>query len=196
MTRSDDTISDATTRRPLPRSLIVGSTIAVFVVNLLILGYAMYIHVPTPNGSKTISPTAIRPQEIARDATALEVHDLMYAHPENAKKHPPIAGKIFAKERDLARRLKSGVHDNEAEARSGEIRCPTLAVFGREDRLVSSEAARVYREKIPNCNIAIVYDAGHCIIGERPEALLNTVVDYAEHWETFIVGRQTGLINP
>ena len=143
-----------------------------------------------------ISPTAIRPQEIARDATALEVHDLMYAHPENAKKHPPIPGEIFAKERDLARRLKSGVHDNEAEARFGEIRCPTLAVFGREDRLVSSEAARVYREKIPNCNIAIVYDAGHCIIGERPEALLNTVVDYAEHWETFIVGRQTGLINP
>ena len=143
-----------------------------------------------------ISPTAIRPQEIARDATALEVHDLMYAHPENAEKHPPIPGEIFAKERDLARRLNSGVHDSEAEARLGEIRCPTLAVFGREDRLVSSEAARVYREKIPNCNIAIVYDAGHCIIGERPEALLNTVVDYAEHWETFIVGRQTGLINP
>lgn len=59
MTRSDDTISDATTHRPLPRSLIVGSTIAVFMVNLLILGYALYIHVPNPNGSKTTSPTAI-----------------------------------------------------------------------------------------------------------------------------------------
>ena len=143
-----------------------------------------------------ISPTAIRPQEVAGDATALEVHELMFAHLENAQKHPPLAQEIFAKESELARRLNSGVHDSEAEARLGEVRCPTLAVFGREDRLVSPEAARVYREKIPNCNISIVYDAGHCIIGERPEALLNSVVDYAEHWETFIVGRQTGLINP
>ena len=71
-----------------------------------------------------------------------------------------------------------------------------MAVFGLNDRLVSPEAARVYREKIPNSNIAIVYDAGHCIIGERPEALLNLVADYAEQWETFIIGRQTGVINP
>ena len=62
--------------------------------------------------------------------------------------------------------------------------------------MVAPEAARVYREKIPNCNIALVYDAGHCIIGDRPEALLNAVIDYAEHWETFIIGHQTGLINP
>ena len=143
-----------------------------------------------------ISSTAIRPQEVAAEATALEVHELMFAHPENAQKHAPLAPEIFAKESELTRRLNSGVHDGEAEARLGEIRCPTLAVFGNRDRLVSSEAARVYREKISNSNIAIVYDAGHCIIGERPEALANAVADYAEQWETFIVGRQSGVINP
>ena len=143
-----------------------------------------------------ISSTAIRPENIPAGATVLEAHQLMFAHPENAQKHPPIAGEIFAKESELARRLNSGVHDGEAEARLGEIRCPTLAVFGLNDRLVSPEAARVYREKIPNSNIAIVYDAGHCIIGERPEALVNAVADYAEQWETFIVGRQSGLVNP
>lgn len=143
-----------------------------------------------------ISPTAIKPQDISADATALEVHQLMFAHPENAQKHEPISEQIFAKERDLARRLNSGVHDSQAEARLGDIRCPTLAVFGLDDRLVSPEAARVYREYIPNSNIAIVYDAGHCIIGERPEALVNSVADYADQWETFIISRQTGLINP
>ena len=143
-----------------------------------------------------ISPTAIEPSNIPAEATALEVHQLMFAHLENAQKHPPIAGEIFAKESALARRLNSGVQDSEAEARLGEIRCPTLAVFGLDDRLVSPEAARVYRERIPNCNTSIVYDAGHCIIGERPEALLNAVADYAEQWETYIVGRRTGLINP
>lgn len=143
-----------------------------------------------------ISPTAIEPRDISSAATALEVHQLMFAHPENAQKREPIPEQIFAKERDLARRLNSGVHDSDVQARLGEIRCPTLAVFGLDDRLVSPEAARVYRENIPNSNISIVYDAGHCIIGERPEALVNTVADYAERWETFIIGHQTGLINP
>ena len=143
-----------------------------------------------------VSPTAIKPLEVSVGATTNEVHEMMFAHPENARSHEPIAQEIFAKERELARRLNSVAHDGEAEARLGEIRCPTLAVFGNRDRLVSPEAARVYREKIPNCNIAIVYDAGHLIIGDRPNALLNTVADYAEQWETFIVGHRSGLINP
>ena len=143
-----------------------------------------------------ISPTVIKPQDVPAGATAQDVHRLMFAHPEHAEKHAPLSPEVFAKESELARRLGSGLHDGEAEARLGDIHCPTLAVFGQEDRLVSQEAARVYREKIPNCNIAIVYDAGHCIIGDRPEALVNTVVDYAGQWETFIVGHQTGVINP
>ena len=138
-----------------------------------------------------VSPTAIQPQEAPAGATAEDVHRLMFAHGENADKYPVLAPEVFAKESELARRLGSG-----PESKLGEIHCPTLAVFGQEDRLVSSEAARVYQEKIPNCNIALVYDAGHCIIGDRPEALLNTIIDYAEHWETFIIGHQTGLINP
>ena len=143
-----------------------------------------------------ISPPVIQPLGVPDSATTQNVHELMFAHLENAQKHATLPQEIFAKEADLTKRLGSGVHDGDAESRLGDIHCPTLAVFGQEDRLVSHEAARVYREKIPNCNIALVYDAGNCIIGERPEALRNTVLDYAEHWETFIVGHQTGLINP
>jgi pimeloyl-ACP methyl ester carboxylesterase len=143
-----------------------------------------------------ISPTSIHPQDGPAVATASEAHLSMFAHAENAGKYSITSPEIFAKESDLMRRLKFGVYDIEAEAGLGDIHCPTLAVFGQKDRLISSQAPRVYREKIPNCNIALVYDAGHCIVGDRPEALLNTVVDYAEHWETFIVGHQSGLINP
>ncbi|NQW22268.1 MAG: alpha/beta hydrolase [SAR202 cluster bacterium] len=143
-----------------------------------------------------VSPTAIKPLEVLAKATAQEVHQSMFAHPENAEKHPALSQEIFAKEQELVGRLTSGAHDAVAESRLGEIRCPTLAIFGQQDRFVSPEAARVYKENIANSNIAIVYDAGHCIIGDRPEALVNSVSDYAEHWETFIVGHQTGLINP
>lgn len=44
--------------------------------------------------------------------------------------------------------------------------------------------------------ISFVYDAGHLIEAERPEALVNAVTDYVALRETFIVGRQTGIINP
>ena len=93
-------------------------------------------------------------------------------------------------------RLTGGRHDTEAERRLGEISCATLVLFGSEDTMVAPAAARIYRARIANSNIAFVYDAGHLIEAERPEALANAVSDYVELQETFIVGRQTGIINP
>ena len=78
----------------------------------------------------------------------------------------------------------------------GEIQCPTLVVFGQEDAQVAPEAASIYRSRIPNCNIAFVYDAGHDIAAERPQALLNLVADYLKRRETFIVQNRSGAINP
>ena len=69
-------------------------------------------------------------------------------------------------------------------------------VFGSKDNMVSPEAARVYRENIPNCNVSIVYDAGHMIGLERPEALVNVVSDYVERRDSFVVNRESTMINP
>ena len=84
----------------------------------------------------------------------------------------------------------------ELERRLGDIQCPTLAVFGQEDALIAPDAPRVYRERIPNCNVAFVYDAGHDIAAERPDALLNLLGDYLERRETFIVQNRSGVISP
>ena len=84
----------------------------------------------------------------------------------------------------------------ELESRLGDIRCPTLAVFGQADGTIDPAAPGVYRSRIPNCNVAFVYDAGHDIVGERPQALLNLVTDYLERRETFIVQNRAGAINP
>ena len=142
-----------------------------------------------------ISPTAIKPLG-SSETTTQKFHDSMFAHIETSKRFVPMPADVFVKESRLMGRLKIGIHDFEVESQLADIHCPTLAIFGKDDRLVSSEAARIYREKIPNCNIAIAYDAGHCIVGDRPEALINSVIDYAEHWETFIVGHKSGIINP
>ena len=82
------------------------------------------------------------------------------------------------------------------EARLPDVKCPTLVVFGQEDRSVQPDAASIYRERIPNCNIAFVYAAGHDIAADRPQALVNLVSDYLERRETFIVQNRSGVINP
>ena len=84
----------------------------------------------------------------------------------------------------------------ELEACLPDVQCPTLVVFGQEDRSVQSEAASIYRERIPNCNIAFVYAAGHDVAADRPQALVNLVSDYLERRETFIVQNRTNVINP
>ncbi len=85
---------------------------------------------------------------------------------------------------------------HELETLLAEIQCPTLAVFGQADGMIDPAAASIYRSRIPNCNVAYVYDAGHDIAAERPEALLNLVADYLERRETFIVQNRSGAINP
>ena len=82
------------------------------------------------------------------------------------------------------------------ENRLPDVPCPTLVVFGRDDKSVQPDAAATYREHIPNCNIAFVYAAGHNVAADRPQALINLVSDYLERRETFIVQNRTGVINP
>ena len=84
----------------------------------------------------------------------------------------------------------------ELEEQISGIRCPTLAVFGQADDAIDPVAPSIYRSRIPNCNVAFVYDAGHDIASERPQALLNLVKDYLERRETFIVQNRAGAINP
>jgi 4,5:9,10-diseco-3-hydroxy-5,9,17-trioxoandrosta-1(10),2-diene-4-oate hydrolase len=143
-----------------------------------------------------IAPTALLPTAAPPAATPEYAAKWLFAHPEKARGFSSVAPSIADKEWALVQRLTGGSHDTEAERRLGEISCATLVLFGSADKMVAPEAARIYRARIPNSNIAFVYDAGHLIEVERPEALINAVSDYVELRETFIVGRQTGLINP
>jgi len=49
---------------------------------------------------------------------------------------------------------------------------------------------------LTNCYYALVYDAGHEIEAERPEALFAAVRDFLEQHETFVVSRKKTIINP
>ncbi len=185
------TMAQATTKVAPASDALIGTS---FGANV-----AFWQTLQTPKQVETlvlISPTMIQPMA-GRIADASEnMGKRLLAHPENVKSFRSIDPAIVAKEQALVQQLMGEIHDAEAEHRLDEITCATLVVFGSEDHLIAPEAAGLYRERIPNCNLSFVYDAGHLIEAERPEALVNAVLDYLERRETFVVGRRSGIINP
>ena len=93
--------------------------------------------------------------------------------------------------------VPSGCARDPALERSlGDMKVATLVLLGTRDEVLPAETGRLYVERLPNCYYALVYDAGHEIEAERPEALFAAVCDFLEHRETFIVSRKNTVINP
>jgi pimeloyl-ACP methyl ester carboxylesterase len=137
-----------------------------------------------PPGSR---PPAGSPQEVAR---------LLYGHPERMPTLPAVAPDIQIKTARLLARLRGPDRDTELEAKLPTLATPTLVLFGTLDRLMPPELGRHYKALLPNCNLVLVYDAGHSIGAERPEAFVEVVGDFLERHEAFIISRNETLINP
>ena len=118
----------------------------------------------------------------------------MLAHPENASHRLPPDGRTTA----LAGLWQEwyGADRDDAKNLLSRLVCPTLAVFGQEDRLTPREAAGLWRELVPNCNVCFVYDAGYAVAMDRLDALVSLVSDFVRRRETFIVENRSGVINP
>lgn len=141
-----------------------------------------------------VSPTCVgTSQHRPADAPA-PAADAMLAHPENAP-GPPSEARMAALAA-MAQRRPAAPGNDDAAALLSQLQCPTLAIFGQEDRIVPPETARRWRELAPNCNICFVYDAGHAVGIDRPDALISVVSDFVRRRETFIVENRSGLINP
>jgi pimeloyl-ACP methyl ester carboxylesterase len=120
-----------------------------------------------------IAPTAVLPEGYTMPSVAPEQRDMALVLPINGNSR-----------------------DTELEGRLGEVQPLTLVVFGTRDKVVPSAMGRTYRERMPNCHYVMVYDAGHEVAEERPEALTNTITDFLDLRETFIVSRRDSRINP
>jgi pimeloyl-ACP methyl ester carboxylesterase len=143
------------------------------------------------------SPAAIRPEGHTRGGVPLEQRaSLLFAHPERQPPMPPPDPAILEKQEALVQRLRGPNRDQELESQLGELRVPTLVLFGTQDRLIPPEMGRHYRELLPNCHFVLVYDAGHAIGADRPEAFVGVVSDFLERHEQFVVNRASSLINP
>jgi pimeloyl-ACP methyl ester carboxylesterase len=137
-----------------------------------------------PSGHKPPSGT---PEQIARQ---------LYAHPERAAPVAPADPDVQAKQRTLVGRLRGPDRDADLEARLRDLATPTLVLFGTLERVIPPEMGRYYKELLPNCQLVFVYDAGHEISTDRPEAFADVTADFLERHEAFVINRKETLISP
>jgi pimeloyl-ACP methyl ester carboxylesterase len=148
---------------------------------------AIVLEAPAAIRQKGARPSSGTPAERARQ---------LYAHPERMPPLPELDPAIAAKQQTLVRRLIGADRDPELEAQLPSLTAPTLVVFGSYDRMIAPEMGHFYKELIPNCHLVFVYDAGHAIGAERPEAFVEVVADFLERHEAFVISRTETVIHP
>jgi pimeloyl-ACP methyl ester carboxylesterase len=132
-------------------------------------------------------PPSGTPEEMARR---------LFAHPERLGPLQLPSPEVQAKQRALVMRLRGPDRDAELEARMRELMVSTLVLFGTHDLVTPPELGRHYRELLPNGHLVFVYDAGHGISTDRPEAFAEVTDDFLERREAFVINRRPTLINP
>jgi pimeloyl-ACP methyl ester carboxylesterase len=91
----------------------------------------------------------------------------------------------------------SGVSNGaSAELALEQVKAPTLVLYGTRDQVVTPETGRIFARRIAKCFYTLVYDAGHDIAADRPQALCAVVGDFLEHREKFVVRHESSVINP
>lgn len=149
-----------------------------------------------------VAPAAIRPvlspdeQARLQQLTPEERMAMLYAHPEHQVPTSAPEPTIIKQQQALVHRLIGPPRDDALESQMENLNIPVLVVFGTKDRVIPSEMGRHYCEKLPNCHLTMVYDAGHAVDADRPEAFVSVVGDFIQRHDAFLVSRQSGLLYP
>jgi pimeloyl-ACP methyl ester carboxylesterase len=143
------------------------------------------------------APAAIRPAGTEPPwGSPEEIARRLYAHPERLGSLPATDPAIQAKAAALVGRLRGPDRDAELEKRMRGLATPTLVLFGTLDSVITPDMGRFYKELMPSCHLVFVYDAGHGISTDRPEAFAEVTVDFLERREAFVINRTDTVIHP
>jgi pimeloyl-ACP methyl ester carboxylesterase len=160
---------------------------------------ALWLGVQQPERVRALvleAPAAIRPPGTEPPSgSPEEMVRRLYAHPERLGHLPVIDPAIQAKTRALVGRLRGPDREPELERRLPGLTTPTLVLFGTLDHVIPPEMGRYYKDLIPNCHLVFVYDAGHGISIDRPEAFAEVTADFLERHEAFVISHADTLIH-
>jgi pimeloyl-ACP methyl ester carboxylesterase len=140
---------------------------------------------------------AIRPEGMQPvSGTPAEIARRLYAHPERMPPAPAVDPAQAAQSLALVGRLRGPGRDKALENRLRDLVTPALVVFGTLDSVIPPDMGRIYKELMPHSHLVFVYDAGHAIAAERPEAFTEVVVDFLERGDAFLISRGNTVIFP
>jgi pimeloyl-ACP methyl ester carboxylesterase len=118
------------------------------------------------------------------------------ALPEYFPSEPAVEPALAARRLTLVRRLRGPGRDAGLEEGLRGLGMPALVLFGTQDGVIPPEMGRVYKELIPNAHLMFVYDAGHALMVERPEAFVEAVADFLERTDAFVISRTKTVVFP
>lgn len=143
------------------------------------------------------APAAIRPVGGQPPSGSPEaIARRLYAHPERMPPMPKVDPKLAMQLAVFTQRLRGPDRDPELEARLRGLTVPVLAVFGTRDSVIPPEIGHLYKDLIPDAHLVFVYDAGHAIAAERPEAFVEVVGDFLEREDAFVISRVRTVVLP
>ncbi|HUB76775.1 MAG TPA: alpha/beta fold hydrolase [Solirubrobacteraceae bacterium] len=141
-----------------------------------------------------IAPAAFRPDGWGPPPPE-DMPKALWAHPERAT-IPKLAPEIAEKQQRLLGRLLGSLDQAALRERLRGLEVPTLVVFGTADGLIPPAMGRVYRENMPNCSYVLLYDAGHELGSDRPEAAAALIDDFLRRREAFVIGSDLAPVAP
>jgi pimeloyl-ACP methyl ester carboxylesterase len=103
---------------------------------------------------------------------------------------------VAARQLSLVGRLRGPGRDPALEAAMADLAMPVLVMFGTQDSVVPPEMGRLYKDLIPGAHLVFVYDAGHAIAAERPEAFTEVVRDFLNRKDAFVISLSRTEIFP
>jgi pimeloyl-ACP methyl ester carboxylesterase len=143
------------------------------------------------------APAAIRPENTEPvSGTAEQIAQRLFAHPDRMPAEPVVDPIQAEQALALVRRLRGPARDAELEERLRDVTVPTLILFGTLDSIIPPEMGRLYKELMPHSHLMFVYDAGHLIAAERPEAFAEAVTDFLQRDDAFLISRTRTVIFP
>ena len=148
---------------------------------------ALVLEAPAAIRSEGTPPVNGTPEEIARK---------LYAHPERMPAEPVVDPGQAEQALALVGRLRGPARDAMLEDRLPNLTVPTLVVFGTQDSVIPPEIGRIYKQLMPGSHLVFVYDAGHSIAAERPEAFAEVVTDFLKRNDAFLISQTKTVIFP
>jgi pimeloyl-ACP methyl ester carboxylesterase len=143
------------------------------------------------------APAAIRPPGLLPPSGSPEaIARLIYAHPERRPPMPPADPAHAARMLALTKRLRGADRDPDLDAGMRALTMPVLVVMGTRDGLIPPELGRIYKDLIPGAHLVFVYDAGHAIAAERPDAFVEVVGDFLRRQEAFVISLTKTVLLP